>query len=544
MSSPADLDALRPNRATAAPRGKLQRPPVHSLFHTALFAQPLPHSLFTQTLPQRQARVVPSACIQVVNSTAASHSQLTSPLLSFTGGQLQRPPRLRVARAPLASSRGHRGRHQAHRRDPEMARFLPLPYKALYCEPSTAPLCASHTPCRADACRHEENGMPVFDPHTHILEDGGMKVGGRHISRPTPRVPHLTSYSRPCTQGTTGFPPRLPLALSSSSSPPHPPGPALLPPLSDDGLGAARLQAACRPSWSPQPRQDDLARPRTTSHDLTRPPTTSHDLPRPPTTSHDLPRPPKISHDLARAPKLTPPLTSPPTQARCARGRKARPLSRHPTPGGPSPPPTASPTRPPLEAEPNQTKPNQAKPSEREPVPPLPPPPPPPPPAPPRQSWPPPLAARRRVVAPPPVFGRSGPPKTSPPPISPPPSPSCQSVRAPCRASACIAPSQPSSPLPSHSQPTPTPPPLIHRRLAPPVSFTGAIEAHGPHLPLGVDAMHNAALLGRALSRLPESALVLALPPMDVGVSCEHSGFAGMLSHDLSRSLTIFHDLP
>ena len=23
---------------------------------------------------------------------------------------------------------------------------------------------------------HEENGLPVFDPHTHILEDGGMKV--------------------------------------------------------------------------------------------------------------------------------------------------------------------------------------------------------------------------------------------------------------------------------------------------------------------------------------------------------------------------------
>ena len=53
----------------------------------------------------------------------------------------------------------------------------------------------------------------------------------------------------------------------------------------------------------------------------------------------------------------------------------------------------------------------------------------------------------------------------------------------------------------------------------------GAVEAHGPHLPLGVDAMHNAALLRRALARLPAEATVLALPPMDVGVSCEHSGF-------------------
>ncbi|EOD32705.1 hypothetical protein EMIHUDRAFT_455985 [Emiliania huxleyi CCMP1516] len=57
----------------------------------------------------------------------------------------------------------------------------------------------------------------------------------------------------------------------------------------------------------------------------------------------------------------------------------------------------------------------------------------------------------------------------------------------------------------------------------------GAVEAHGPHLPLGVDAMHNADLLHRALAALPEEALVLAMPPLDVGVSCEHAGFAGTL---------------
>ena len=54
----------------------------------------------------------------------------------------------------------------------------------------------------------------------------------------------------------------------------------------------------------------------------------------------------------------------------------------------------------------------------------------------------------------------------------------------------------------------------------------GAVEAHGPHLPLAVDAMHNADLLHRALAALPEEALVLAMPPLDVGVSCEHAGFA------------------
>ena len=55
----------------------------------------------------------------------------------------------------------------------------------------------------------------------------------------------------------------------------------------------------------------------------------------------------------------------------------------------------------------------------------------------------------------------------------------------------------------------------------------GAVEAHGPHLPVGVDAMHNADLLARALARLPAEATVLALPPLDVGVSCEHGAFAG-----------------
>ncbi|ACO65121.1 predicted protein [Micromonas commoda] len=55
----------------------------------------------------------------------------------------------------------------------------------------------------------------------------------------------------------------------------------------------------------------------------------------------------------------------------------------------------------------------------------------------------------------------------------------------------------------------------------------GATEAHGPHLPLGVDSMHNAALLARALELVRHDVRVLALPPLDIGVSCEHGGFAG-----------------
>ena len=39
--------------------------------------------------------------------------------------------------------------------------------------------------------------------------------------------------------------------------------------------------------------------------------------------------------------------------------------------------------------------------------------------------------------------------------------------------------------------------------------------------------MHNAALLARALELVRPDVRVLALPPLDIGVSCEHEGFAG-----------------
>jgi creatinine amidohydrolase/Fe(II)-dependent formamide hydrolase-like protein len=39
--------------------------------------------------------------------------------------------------------------------------------------------------------------------------------------------------------------------------------------------------------------------------------------------------------------------------------------------------------------------------------------------------------------------------------------------------------------------------------------------------------MHNAALLTRALELVAPDVTVLALPPLEVGVSCEHEGFAG-----------------
>ncbi|GHD51475.1 creatininase [Thalassobaculum fulvum] len=60
----------------------------------------------------------------------------------------------------------------------------------------------------------------------------------------------------------------------------------------------------------------------------------------------------------------------------------------------------------------------------------------------------------------------------------------------------------------------------------------GAVEQHGPHLPLGTDAILVDGVLDAALDRLPDSCLALRLPTQRVGLSPEHAGFAGTLTLD------------
>jgi creatinine amidohydrolase len=57
-----------------------------------------------------------------------------------------------------------------------------------------------------------------------------------------------------------------------------------------------------------------------------------------------------------------------------------------------------------------------------------------------------------------------------------------------------------------------------------------AVEQHGPHLPVSVDATINAGLLARALELVPVDAAVLALPMQSVGLSVEHIRFPGTLT--------------
>jgi creatinine amidohydrolase len=57
-----------------------------------------------------------------------------------------------------------------------------------------------------------------------------------------------------------------------------------------------------------------------------------------------------------------------------------------------------------------------------------------------------------------------------------------------------------------------------------------AVEQHGPHLPVRVDAAINAGILARALQLIPEDPPLLVLPAQNVGKSDEHLAFPGTLS--------------
>ena len=57
-----------------------------------------------------------------------------------------------------------------------------------------------------------------------------------------------------------------------------------------------------------------------------------------------------------------------------------------------------------------------------------------------------------------------------------------------------------------------------------------AIEQHGPHLPVGVDAFINDGQIARAAAKIPDDLPVLFLPTQTVGVSGEHADYPGTLT--------------
>jgi creatinine amidohydrolase len=70
---------------------------------------------------------------------------------------------------------------------------------------------------------------------------------------------------------------------------------------------------------------------------------------------------------------------------------------------------------------------------------------------------------------------------------------------------------------------------LPDRAWAPVILATGAIEQHGPHLPVAVDSLLGQVWLTELLRLLPAEASCYVAPPITIGKSNEHVGFPGTL---------------
>ena len=79
---------------------------------------------------------------------------------------------------------------------------------------------------------------------------------------------------------------------------------------------------------------------------------------------------------------------------------------------------------------------------------------------------------------------------------------------------------------------------LSDREWAPVIIGTGAIEQHGPHLPVAVDSFLGEVWISRIISGLPAEASCYVGPPITIGKSNEHIGFPGtlMISKETLRS--------
>jgi creatinine amidohydrolase len=70
-----------------------------------------------------------------------------------------------------------------------------------------------------------------------------------------------------------------------------------------------------------------------------------------------------------------------------------------------------------------------------------------------------------------------------------------------------------------------------------------AIEQHGPHLPLGVDAYIAEAYLARVRAMLPDDLPVTFLPVQRVGQSDEHLAYPGTLSHSAATVIRAWTEI-
>ena len=71
----------------------------------------------------------------------------------------------------------------------------------------------------------------------------------------------------------------------------------------------------------------------------------------------------------------------------------------------------------------------------------------------------------------------------------------------------------------------------------------GAVEQHGPHLPVRVDAAINAGIVARAVELMPADCPALVLPMMPVGKSDEHLAFPGTLTLSYETLARVWYEI-
>lgn len=83
----------------------------------------------------------------------------------------------------------------------------------------------------------------------------------------------------------------------------------------------------------------------------------------------------------------------------------------------------------------------------------------------------------------------------------------------------------------------------LDRARAVAVLPVAAIEQHGPHLPVAVDASICQGIVDAVLARLPPASPVLFLPLMPIGKSNEHIGFPGTLTLSAETLLRLWTEI-
>ena len=71
----------------------------------------------------------------------------------------------------------------------------------------------------------------------------------------------------------------------------------------------------------------------------------------------------------------------------------------------------------------------------------------------------------------------------------------------------------------------------------------GAIEQHGPHLPIVVDSAISMGVLGKALGKLDEQIPAYALPCLYYGKSNEHWQFPGTITLSAVTLLSVIKEM-